>query len=146
MSAGWKSSLWVQYAKATYQLWPEYSHTLLQMKEDNGNENQGNQKNPTVSPLSFCHPFALLPFRCSRRDFPGCLWCNCLLPLSLELTQREKDDVPAHALPSQKLPFVQGTWKKAFPQLVHSCLGHIHLKIIPLLFMHVVLSWPRLLG
>lgn len=130
--------------KPHWQLWPEYSHTpLLQMKEDNENENQGNQKKKkkaTVSPLSFCHPFALLPFRCSRRDFPGHLWCNCLLPLSLELTQREKDDILSHALPSQKLPFVQETWKEAFPQLVHSCLGHIHLKIIPLLFMHVVLS------
>lgn len=53
---------------------------------------------------------------------------------------------PSHTLPSQKLPFIQGTWKEAIAQLVHSCLGHLHLKIIPLLFMHVVLSWPRLLG
>lgn len=68
------------------------------------------------------------------------LWCDDLLPLSLEMTLIEKDDILAHSLPSQSLPFIQGAWKEAFSQLVHSYLGHLHLKIILLLFMHVVLS------
>lgn len=36
--------------------------------------------------------------------------------------------------------------ERAFSSLDHSCWGHPPLKIIPLVFMHVVLSWPPRLG